>query len=99
MKALGFIFILSFSVLTYFPLSGQSKKSTEAESKFKAAEYYDAIELYKKAYNSIIDKMGKAEILYKIATCYRLTNEPLKAELWYNKSIGKGIKDPMAIYY
>ncbi len=99
MKSLGLIFILTFSVLINFPLSGQNKKSTEAESKFNAAEYYDAIELYKKAYNSIINKMGKAEILYKIATCFRLTNEPLKAELWYNKSIGKGIKDPMAIYY
>src|SRR5271157_1444707 len=99
MKALGLIFILTFSLLINIPLSGQSKKSTEAESKFKAAEYYDAIELYKKAYNSIADKMGKADILYKIASCYRLLNEPLKAELWYNKAIMKGIPDPMAVYY
>jgi peptidoglycan-associated lipoprotein len=99
MKASGLIFILSFSVLINFPIAGQNKKTSEAESKFNAAEYYDAVELYKKAYNSINDKTGKAEILYKIATCYRLTNEPLKAELWYGKSIGKGIKDPQAIFY
>ncbi len=99
MKAAGLIIILSFPILINLHLYGQSKKSAEAEAKFNAAEYFDAVELYKKAYNTITDKMSKADILYKIATCYRLMNEPLKAELWYNKSIGKGIKDPMAVYY
>ena len=98
MKTPGFIFVLCVFFCMNFSLYGQSKKSAQAEDKFKAEEYYDAVDLYKKAYNSITDKMGKADILFKIAECYRLMNEPLKAELWYNKSIGKGIQNPLAVY-
>lgn len=99
MRTQCLLFLFSVLVFLNNSIYGQGKKSSEAEAKFKATEYYDAVELYKKAYNSITDKMGKADILFKIATCYRLMNDPLKAELWYNKSIGKGIQDPKAVYY
>jgi len=99
MKIRHFVFI--FIVVASFaePLFAQRDKSAKADAAYKAGEYYVAIDLFKTAYNSITDKSNKAETLYKIAECYRLVDEPLKAELWYSKAIGKGISNPIAIYY
>jgi peptidoglycan-associated lipoprotein len=80
-------------------VSAQSGKSAKAEAAFKAGEYFTAIDLYKNAYNSLTDKTGKAELLFKIAECYRLVSEPRQAELWYNKSIAKNISNPLAYLY
>ncbi|NJK96572.1 MAG: tetratricopeptide repeat protein [Bacteroidales bacterium] len=77
----------------------QRDKTAKAEAAFKAGEYYVALDLYRAAYNSITDKSTRAVILYKIAECYRLTNEPVKAELWYDKAIKRGIPEPLAYYY
>ena len=99
MKIRHFVFILFAVAFFAEPLFAQRDKSAKAESAYKAGEYYVAIDLFKTAYNSITDKSNKAEMLYKIAECYRLVNEPLKAELWYTKAIGKGVPNPLAIYY
>ncbi len=81
------------------PLFAQRNKAAKADGAYKAGEYFVAIDLYKAAYNSISDKSNKAETLFKIAECYRLVNEPLKAELWYAKAISKEIDNPMATFY
>lgn len=77
----------------------QRDRSAKADAAFKAGEYAVAVDLYRAAYNTINDKNGKAEVLYKIAECYRLTNDPVKAELWYSKAINRGITEPLAYYY
>lgn len=87
--------LLLISVQAY----SQRDKSAKADAAFKAGEYTFAIDLYRAAYNSINDKNGQASVLYRIAECYRLTNEPVKAELWYTKAINKGFNEPLAYYY
>jgi len=77
----------------------QSRALTKAENAFNAGEYYLAIDLYKDAYGSLQDKTNKADILFKMAECYRLINQPIKAEIWYLKAIGKGISNPLATYH
>ena len=95
----AFLFGLFFTSVQVF---AQRDKSAKAEAAFNAGEYFVALDLYKAAYNTI-EKDRKAEILYKIAHCYRLTNEPVKAELWYSKAIASftksGTSEPMAYYY
>ncbi len=78
---------------------GQKKKMAKAEEALKAGEYYDAIDLFKDAYSSIKNKEAKTEVVFKIAECYKLIDEPDKAELWYKKAITKGYPDPTAILY
>ncbi len=94
-------FLISLLGLFFITTQGysQSNKASKAEAAFKAGEYTFAIDLYKAAFNNISDKNNKAEILNRIADCYRLTNEPVKAELFYTKAIGKGVTDPMAYFY
>jgi peptidoglycan-associated lipoprotein len=77
----------------------QSRALTKADNAFNAGEYFSAIDLYKDAYGSLQDKTNKADILFKMAECYRMINQPVKAEIWYLKAIGKGISNPKAVYY
>ncbi|HEY4787015.1 MAG TPA: OmpA family protein [Bacteroidales bacterium] len=97
-KKLVFIMFLTLVGAHSLPGLSQSRSLTKADNAFNAGEYFAAIDLYKEAYGSL-DKSYKAEILYRMAECYRLINQPLKAELWYQKAILKGISTPMAVYY
>jgi peptidoglycan-associated lipoprotein len=98
MKIIHFILIVCVLTTTEI-VSAQSGKASKAQAAFNAGEYYTAIDLYKAAYNSLTEKTGKAELLFQIAECYRLVNQPRQSELWYNKSIAKGISNPLAILY
>jgi peptidoglycan-associated lipoprotein len=87
--------------LSFFSLNtvAQSGKARKADIAYKAGEYYKAIDLYRDTYNSLRDNTKKDQLLFQIAQCYRLANEPIKAELWYSKSIAKGYSDPIAVFY
>lgn len=80
-------------------VSGQKKRLQKADAAFEAGEYFDAIDLYKDAYAAIQNKPLKTEVVYKIAECYRLTNAPEKAELWYKKAVGRDYPDPIVVLY
>ena len=80
-------------------VSGQKKRLQKADAAFEAGEYFDAIDLYKDAYAAIQNKPLKTEVVFKIAECYRLTNAPEKAELWYKKAVGRDYPDPIAVLY
>jgi peptidoglycan-associated lipoprotein len=99
MKIYHFIITLCVLIVISGVTSAQSRKTVQAEAAFNAGEYYSAIDLYKNLYNSLTEKTGKAEILFKIAECYRLVSESRQAELWYNKSISKNISNPLAYLY
>jgi peptidoglycan-associated lipoprotein len=96
----------SISLIVFILLVGvnyqgfaQKNKSKKADIAFAAGEYYSAIDLYREAYNSLNDKTQKDLLLFQIGQCYRLANEPTKAELWYSKALAKGYSDPTLLYY
>jgi peptidoglycan-associated lipoprotein len=99
MKIRQTVLLLVVLVSTTLIISAQSNKMQKANARFQAGEYYAAIDYYRDAYNSLKDNTDKDVILFKIAECYRMVNEPMKAELWYSKAIAKGYPDPMAVYY
>ncbi len=78
-----------------FANAQKKEKDFRANAAFAAGEYFEAIDLYKTAYNKIKDKGRKTEIVYKIAECYRILREPRKAELWYKKAIAANFQDPL----
>ena len=77
----------------------QKKKLERADEAFAAGEYYEAIDLYKDAYAAIKNRELKTEVVFKVAECYRIINEPLKAEMWYKKAIQRKYPDPVVILY
>jgi peptidoglycan-associated lipoprotein len=77
------------------PVEGQRKeRDSRANAAYEAGEYYKAIDLFKRAYSKVSDKERQAEIVFKIAECYRITGEPRQAALWYKKALQQEYQDP-----
>ena len=84
------------ALLFSLPVDAQKKqKDARAEAVFEAGEYFEAIDLYKNAYNKVNDKEQKTAILFKIGDCYRILGEARSAELWYKKAVREDYQDPI----
>jgi len=84
------------ALLFSLPVDAQKKqKDARAEAVFEAGEYFEAIDLYKSAYNKVSDKEQKTAILFKIGDCYRILGEARSAELWYKKAVREDYQDPI----
>ena len=99
MRILTRLFIASLILLTSANATAQRVPLVQADLAFAKGDYYDAAILYKKAYTKEKNKVKKAEIIFKVAESYRLTNDFRNQEVWYNKSIKAKYKDPLAILY
>src|SRR6056297_2084888 len=91
------LFLLSMGLLQ--EASAQMRFYNEAEETFQAGQYYKAVDMYRNAYDKIQGKEIKAEIVFKIAECYRKTGQPRKAELWYRNAISKEYDNPSIYLY
>ena len=81
--------IILFAVILLFTTGhdvyAQKRKSEKAYETFAAGEYYNAIDDFKSAYSKAkrSDQNTRAELVFMIAECYRLINDPRNAESWY----------------
>ncbi len=93
--------IAAFVVTLVFSANVMAQKnfSVDADLAFKNRQYFNAIELYKKAYTKAKKKEDKASIIFTIAECYRLTGDNKQAEAWYVKAIKANYTDPKAKLY
>lgn len=66
---------------------------------YQEEKYHEAIELYKKAYTKENGRDVKAEIIFKIAEAYRLSDQTEQAAVWYDKAILAQYQDPIAYLY
>lgn len=95
MKSYSNKYIITF-VLLAMNLAGfaQSMNYQMANKAYEGKQYLKAIESYNKALNRVgEEKYVKNEILYKLADCYRLTNNHKKAENTYQKLIKNKFAD------
>jgi peptidoglycan-associated lipoprotein len=79
--------------------AAQKKKTDRAYSSFYAGEYYEAIDQFKNTYSKTKDKALKAEMVYMVAECYRLTNDPRNAEIWYKRAVKSAWSKPEAQFW
>jgi len=100
MKQLLLIFIFIIFI-TVPEASGQKRKTERAYSSLTAGEYYDAIDLFKDAYSKTkkANKEARNDLVFMIAECYRLTNDPKNAETWYKLSVKSSNSKPEAQYW
>lgn len=94
MKYFKFITFIFLTLIIQNVQAQKSKRTLQAYNTYEAGEYKIAIDLFKDAYNQTSDKETKNEIVYLIAECFFRTNEPRKAEMWYNKAISRGYNNP-----
>ena len=100
MKRLLFITILL--VIVAFPeATAQKRKAERAYSSYNAGEYFDAIDQFKDAYSKTkkADKNTKSELVFMIAECYRLVNDPKNAETWYKLAVKSSYSKPDAQFW
>ena len=97
-KFLFFIILLIVATLQESP--AQKRKAERAYASFAAGEYFDAIDLFKNTYSktSKSDKATRTELVFMIAECYRLTNDPKNAETWYKLAVRSTFAKPEAQY-
>lgn len=90
-----------FILVGIFAVSATAQKNykLDADIAYSGYKYYQAIDLYKKAYTKEKSKEVKAEILFKIAECYRQKEDGAQAAVWYNKAITAKYPDAMAILH
>lgn len=85
--------------LTIVEANAQNKRLQRAYDTYEAGEYYDAIDIFKDAYQKITDKKEKVKITFYIGECFRKINEPKQASMWYKKVIAKNYEDPSAVLH
>ena len=78
--------VLAISLLFSVSAIAQKNFMTDAKKAFESAEYFNSIELYKKAYTKAKKKEDKAFIVFRTAECYRLIGDNKQAEAWYIKA-------------
>jgi peptidoglycan-associated lipoprotein len=93
--------IIIFTLLLLIPvtLSAQKQKTERAYAAYKAGSYYEAIDLFKDVYSKTRDRQVKAEMVFMVSECYRLTNDPKNAELWYKRAVRSAFPRPEAQYW
>lgn len=95
------LLIIFFVILTSPDGIAQKRKAERAYSAFSAGEYFDAIDQFKDAYSKTkkANKDSRTELVFMIAECYRLVNDPKNAEPWYKLAVKSSYSKPEAQYW
>lgn len=94
------VFLVSIITICFFSTSlAQRSVYDKANQYYQNGQYYQAVDLLRDAYGKVSDKDLKNDITFQVAECYRLTNEPKKAQMWYKKSIQKKYNNPLIYLY
>jgi peptidoglycan-associated lipoprotein len=91
--SLGLIMIISNEIYS------QNKRLQRAYETYEAGEYYQAVDIFKDAYQKITDKKEKERITFYIAECYRKIDDPKQASLWYKKVLSKNPSNAEAVLH
>ncbi|MBK7555869.1 MAG: OmpA family protein [Flavobacteriales bacterium] len=90
---------LSVTLLFAGSAVAQSKLAKEADDAFREGYYYNATELYKKAFVTESKMAVKSELIFKVGECYRMLGDAQQAEVWYEKANKAQYPDPITYYY
>ncbi|MDO9581237.1 MAG: OmpA family protein [Bacteroidales bacterium] len=100
MKRLLVLIIILITVISV-EITAQKRKAERAYSSFSAGEYFDAKDQFKNAYSKTkkSDKSTRTELIFMIAECYRMINDPKNAETWYKLAVRSSYSKPEAQYW
>ena len=95
------IFIIILVYASSVDVSAQKRKTERAYETYYAGEYYEAIDQFKDAYSKTnkSDKVARTDLVFMIAECYRLINDPKNAETWYKLAVKSSVSKPDAQYW
>lgn len=91
--------VLALTLIFSASAFAQKNFMSDAKKAYDSQEYFNAIELYKKAYTKAKKKEDKALIVFQTAECYRKIGDQKQAEAWYIKAIKANYTNPNAKLY
>ncbi len=94
-----FLTCFTFILICAAGAMAQGKQAEEADDAFNKGFFYNAIELYKKAYTTEKKASEKAVLIFKVAEAYRALGDAENAEVWYEKANKAQYPDPITYYY
>ncbi len=101
MKFIKTLFLSLVLLVAYngMQAQGADRFIKEAENMFENEGYYEAIDLYKKAYAKERDVQEKGRLLFQVAESYRLVLDTDQSVVWYNRAIRARHDNPMAYFW
>ncbi|MGM0648380.1 MAG: OmpA family protein [Bacteroidota bacterium] len=90
-----FLILMVLMMALTYTANAQKNFTKEADNAFEMKMYYEAIDLYKKAYSKTTNQVEKRRILFQMAESYRLTNNIRRAEFGYLRAIRSRYTDPI----
>ncbi|MBK7240779.1 MAG: OmpA family protein [Flavobacteriales bacterium] len=90
---------ISFGMLLTTVTLAQGKLAVEADEAFNKGFYFNAIELYKKAYTVEKTASAKADLIFKVGESYRALGDAQQSEVWYEKANKAQYADPITYYW
>jgi len=72
-----------------------TRRLKKADQRYEVGEYNKAAQMYRRVANSIKEKPKRAEVNYKMAECYRLTNNITRAGSAYKNALKYKYDDPI----
>ena len=101
-KLIKLVFLFSLIMMvSVLETQGQNRRLERAERAFELQQYHEAIDLYRR----VLDRLDRserektAELTFKVALCYRYTNNYRMAESWFRRAIRTDYPDPVAYLY
>lgn len=97
---IGFLILFISLVFISSETVAQRNYGSDADAAFETEQYSVAIDLYKQAYTKIKkNKAEKSRVLFRLAECYRKTNNQKQAINWYTRVVKSNYPDPVAHLY
>ena len=84
------------SLFASITVIAQGPVAEEGDASYHAGYFFNAIELYHRAYAGTGELEGKAVLLFKIAECHRMLGDAEKSAAWYDKATKAHYDDPIA---
>jgi peptidoglycan-associated lipoprotein len=81
-----------------FTVNAQHSYVEKAENAYNNMAYYEAIDLFKKAYVKEKDAQEKARMIYMIGKSYAAILDYEQSEVWFGKAIMAKYSDPVVYY-
>lgn len=91
------LYLLFFIVIS--SCASQKKILQNAQNAFENGEYFAALEFYERLLENEKSRAGQAQYHYIIAECYRLTNNPRRAEVFYRRVINTRRSREKMLYF
>jgi len=93
------LMLLLCGVILFSPVKAQMDDYLKAKEVYDSDQFFKAIDMLRDSYTEVTDKDLRKTIAFQVAECYRKTNQPKKAEMWYSKVIKMEYNNPLIYLY